>query len=611
MELFSHLLPFILQVALLSLGGLTLHYLVSAKTDGESGHTSQAFSGWFVPSFTWGAGLYGFLAGIFCHLKCDLLFLTLPVLPLALYGLFLLSRGRVKPRNALCIYPSSLIEWLPLLLVGLLSFFFYLGTLTPEIRYDSMVYHLSVPQLWLNWGRMIELPENGHSYFPYGYEMLYTWSLALGSDSSAKGLHWLAGLAGAWWVGRSANLLNLNGVYAVALFYFLPAIGFLSSTTYADMATGMFGLACVSFILEAMRSGFQSKRLFAMGAMLGFALATKYSAFAFLGVPIPLFLIIVLKGNIKKLFLVGVVAFLPLTPWLGRNIIYTGNPVAPLLISVLGPESARGSELDGNWGAESKSEESSPAIAPLWQYGSHLFRQKYIHSLLGLFFFVLLVLNYKRRFPTGLEKNVFMSLGGLLVFMYIIEAFATATHRDGRYAFTSMGVGSILILAGSAFLAEASQRKWINHLPLAMILFLSPITVTDYLRSMDDLGESWSPVLKDDERNDYRFPDHEQWLAIETALARENAGRVIGMNYPSKHLYFYLSIPMRNSIIDSAGSRSASPEDIHRAFVEEGFTHLVGNNCNPGFDISAWDFFLQDGSLVQKDNDLGFWRIIK
>src|SRR5690606_25030143 len=44
-----------------------------------------------------------------------------------------------------------------------------LAALTPEVRFDPLAYHLSIPQLWLNIGNIADVPENGHSYFPYGY----------------------------------------------------------------------------------------------------------------------------------------------------------------------------------------------------------------------------------------------------------------------------------------------------------------------------------------------------------------------------------------------------------------------------------------------------------
>jgi len=65
----------------------------------------------------------------------------------------------------------------------------------PEYFYDSLVYHLAMPRLYLLEHRIVPTPNMIYSGIPFGTEMLYGLGLALGSDSVAKLIHYGFGVA--------------------------------------------------------------------------------------------------------------------------------------------------------------------------------------------------------------------------------------------------------------------------------------------------------------------------------------------------------------------------------------------------------------------------------
>src|SRR5690606_31308548 len=129
-------------------------------------------------------------------------------------------------------------------------------------------------------------------------------------------------------------------------------------------------------------------------------MSTKYTAWPLVGVPLG-FAVLLSRPGWVPLLLCGVATLLPVAPWSGRNLVYTGNPLIPLMISVFGPESARGGQLHGYFDSFAGQSHGISAIllAPLG-YARHLIMQKYTISLLGLgAAFALLAIQIAKRGP--------------------------------------------------------------------------------------------------------------------------------------------------------------------------------------------------------------------
>lgn len=219
--------------------------------------------------------------------------------------------------------------------VGCVLVFTLLTALGPPLKFDALVYHLALPQAYLDQGRFVYLPWNIFWGMPQTGEMLYLAALAFGGEGAAALTGWitgfltLAGLAGylaervgpqAGWVGAAALLSGFTLAASLAW-------------GYVDWQAMLFGLATLIFLDEWRRAG--TRRFLWLSALsAGFAIGTKYSA----GVVALGGALVVLWQNRRAawrsapadlgVFVGGALA--AAAPWLLKNWAATGNPVYPL-----------------------------------------------------------------------------------------------------------------------------------------------------------------------------------------------------------------------------------------------------------------------------------------
>jgi hypothetical protein len=91
--------------------------------------------------------------------------------------------------------------------------FIILVALSPEVFYDSLVYHLADPFNWAKVHKVTYLPYNFFSNFSFTFEMLFAIGLLFGSDVVAKLVHVAITFAAAGLVGWTASWLA-NSVIA-------------------------------------------------------------------------------------------------------------------------------------------------------------------------------------------------------------------------------------------------------------------------------------------------------------------------------------------------------------------------------------------------------------
>jgi hypothetical protein len=212
--------------------------------------------------------------------------------------------------------------------------------------YDSLTYHLAVPAQYLRAGKVIELPFDHHSYFPFTLEMLYTLGLAVRGAVFAKLFHWLMLPIGALAlvaIGRRAHSTRA-GLVAAALYSSMPMVLQEASTAYIDLGFAAFAfLAILCFVGYPSRS--RGENLWWSGAFCGFCLGTKYFGwlfFGFLGLWLLSELIRGTKNDAapklswRHLAVFALPALLLGVPWYIRNVMWVGNPVFPFAYSVFG-----------------------------------------------------------------------------------------------------------------------------------------------------------------------------------------------------------------------------------------------------------------------------------
>lgn len=210
-----------------------------------------------------------------------------------------------------------------------------LVALLPPIAWDAQTYHLVIPKVALEQGRLAAPPDIVYFNFPALGEMLFLAALLLKGDVVAQWLH------------CAFLLLTLGALFAFASRYFHARVAWLASAmlvaapsllsvatwAYVDGMLAFYALTSFYALLRALEQN--KARWFALaGTLAGFAISLKYTAVI---VPIALLVVwiahcLVEHHTLDRRLLTAYCLPLALAaPYYLRNWIFTGNPFYPFL----------------------------------------------------------------------------------------------------------------------------------------------------------------------------------------------------------------------------------------------------------------------------------------
>jgi len=213
----------------------------------------------------------------------------------------------------------------------------------PPVMYDSLNYHLAFPDHWLAAGRFIEFPRHGFSYYPSSYGALYGFALATVGPWAATAIHYWFGVLGALTAASLGSKIGgkTTAVWAAACYGLTPAVLEVATYAAADLAVAAWGGAALFVLLTGDHKRRTPGRAALCGFLIGCAVAAKYLALAVVLLPlviaaVPMFFGAGRKQIIRTVLVFAFAAAIPLAPWLGRNLVWTGNPLYPYLQTLLG-----------------------------------------------------------------------------------------------------------------------------------------------------------------------------------------------------------------------------------------------------------------------------------
>lgn len=301
----------------------------------------------------------GFLIGIFSYLVFGLgmigglgwvgilrIFGVLGIL-----GLIFVKRGRIfEVLKLLKEIKQDKISVILIILFLLSAVVNLIGALGPELGFDALWYHLTIPKIYLEQERIFYIPGGlfYYSAMPKLMEMLYLTTLTLSKFGIlAKLIHFSFGILCAISLYQlSRKFLNKKlSLFTTILFYTSLIVGWESITAYVDLGRTFFEILALKLFLdwgEERNKGNKEKggniKLYESAIMLGLAVSTKL--IALVSLPIFLFLVLYLyrfrlKAGTTKVFLFAAVTFLTVAPWMYFSYRYTGNLIYPIFSGIL------------------------------------------------------------------------------------------------------------------------------------------------------------------------------------------------------------------------------------------------------------------------------------
>lgn len=323
-----------MTLAIIGYGGAALNVL-----------RPKALSNWEYLAFAYSLG-YGLTGTAWLLLGLSGFLLPPFMIALAFLGAV---RGFIEARRVAA-------EWTPgvpgaprdfggrifLALVGLTWAYGARFAMVPETFYDALIYHLGLPNLYLNAGKIFPTPENSFSGIPSLPEMLNAWTM--GFDRWGTVANLLHASVGLWicaaFIGTARRLGRPRaGPMAAAFFCLCPAVLAEGFRVSVGLEWALMQFCFVASLLGLLKGDDSHERVrwaVLAGLFLGFAMATKYPAWLSTIALLPLLMPSrpLESGSGGRLtgrefaVIVGA-AGLVLLPWVLKNVFFYGNPVYP------------------------------------------------------------------------------------------------------------------------------------------------------------------------------------------------------------------------------------------------------------------------------------------
>lgn len=289
-------------------------------------------------------GIYSYI--IFSLGLLGLLYKSHITLLTAIYVSILIFFYRKKLHIVLLQYfnvlkkPSQAIKREPFLkfliiLIVLQAVVNFIGALGPELGFDALWYHLTIPKIYLENHSIFYIPGGlfYYSAMPKLTEMLYITGLAFGNEIIAKIVHFSFGILSMLALYRVSRkfLTKTFSLLVLVLFYSNLVVSWMSITAYIDLARTFFEIMALWGFLEWQEKK-KPKWLIESAVMLGLAISTKLLSLGSL--LIFTLLIIIYARKITNILTYCFFALLIPLPWFIFSVIHTGNPVYPFFTDI-------------------------------------------------------------------------------------------------------------------------------------------------------------------------------------------------------------------------------------------------------------------------------------
>ena len=484
----------------------------------------------------------------------------------------------------------------------------------PPVSRDALTHHLLIPKIYLQSGKMIELPHIGFSYYPMNLDMLYLLPLYFGNDILPKFIHFIFGLltAGLIFSFLKKRIGISYGLFGVLMFLSTPVIIKLSTTVYVDLGLVFFTTAALFNLIKWHKSLYNIKYLLYSAVSCGLALGTKYNGlvtFFLLTASVPvIYLRSHPKGFAVQARAIGwaatyaLIALLFFSPWMIRNVYWTGNPVFPLYNRLFStapattqiplPAEVR-QEIEartGEWNHIAvrrivyKESWAQIALIPL-----RIFFQgkdddpQYFDGRLNPFYLILPIFAF---FPFRKDppvENYEIKLLLYFVLLFLLISFLRTSIRI-RYIVPILPAVIIMSTAGFHNLVRiiktvrspmaVNYSKVLAATILVILFGMNAIYLLDQFKVVDPFSYLSGKLDRDAYITRFR-PEYPVMRYANFHL--QTGSKILGLYLGNRRYYCDRAIISGEDVLTRAVILASTPDEIRQSLIARGITHLMVN----------------------------------
>jgi hypothetical protein len=321
--------------------------------------------------------------------------------------------------------------------------------------YDAIEYHLQIPREWMEAKRISPLPHNVYCFFPSNVEMQYLltmhiagnpWKAMYVSHFITLGYGLLA-IVALYAAAKSVtpDTSTLPAILAASITATIPWLAMLSSVAYNESALILYIILAIAWIIRSLTTPDHRPRSFAIaGLMAGLACGVKYTAAPIAAM---LFILLILfpwrlariqitAGQILTAAATfALTATLAFSPWLLRNLRWTGNPVFPEAMIIFG----RGHFSEDQQHRWERAHQPTSEQRPLTKRLSTFTKNVLADQRYAYIFWPAILISLVNTRRTILGTIAILLLLGLIIF------WLAFTHLQSRFFILGLPLGALII----------------------------------------------------------------------------------------------------------------------------------------------------------------------
>jgi len=467
-------------------------------------------------------------------------------------------------------------------------------TLLPPIEaFDALLYHLRVPELWIQDGGLqaYNIP---HYWFPGLVEGVYFWGLGMNSEITSQQIHCLWAVLLVFLVWQWARELwgEITAWWSLMLLISMPSFLLLASWAYTDMALSFYGMAML-YCLWAGKNRNDSRLWLAGAVAAGMAMGVKYTSFV---MPVSAVIMIAYwryREPTKWMPAVAqfsLVSLLTGAVWYLRNWVWVGNPFYPFVFGGKYWDSFRAAAFSGagsGIGWDFKAIVSLPLTITLGYQDANYFDGNIGPLfLLSLPLAILVFMRWKQYEPaqrTALEIIGFFTL--LSVSFWTFGYISTKNLWQTRLLLPALIPFTIPAAMGLVAINQLGLTKFrasfIVTALAAMAIFINLLDATFSAVARNPLGISIGTVTKENYFERYQAGYfHALKLISETPAGSSVYSLFEPRSYKSTRQIQPDTI-LDNFLHDFYLHKT--PEEVIKAWRAEGYTHVLLNRRGAEF----------------------------